>query len=295
MKNYLLLFPLTLILLIFLSCNTDASKETTQDEQQMEMPAPSPTAKIEQKVGLTNVTIKYARPSVRNRVIFGNLVPYDKLWRTGANENSVISFSTPVKIDGVPVPAGNYSIYTIPGADSWDVILYSDSNNWGLPSEWDENKVIVKSKVSSMESAFKVESFQLSIDNISNNSFILGIAWDHVYIPVEINLPTADLVMNSIDEALKNPKSADLYKAALYLLQEKRDLEKAKSWMNQSIEMMEEPKFYQLRQQSLIYAALEDYENAIAIAKVSLEKSIKAENSDYEKMNLDSIDLWSSM
>ena len=295
MKNYLLLFPLTLILLIFLSCNTDASKETTQDEQQMEMPAPSPTAKIEQKVGLTNVTIKYARPSVRNRVVFGNLVPYDKLWRTGANENSVISFSTSVKIDGVPVPAGNYSIYTIPGLDSWDVILYSDSNNWGLPSEWDENKVIVKTKVSSMESSFKVESFQLSIDNISNNSFILGIAWDHVYIPVEINLPTADLVMNSIDEALKNPKSADLYKAAVYLLQEKRDLEKAKSWMDQSIEMMEEPKFYQLRQQSLIYAALEDYENAIAIAKVSLEKSIKAKNSDYEKMNLDSIDLWASM
>jgi len=222
MKNYLLLFPLTLILLIFLSCNTDASKETTQDEQQMEMPAPSPTAKIEQKVGLTNVTIKYARPSVRNRVVFGNLVPYDKLWRTGANENSVISFSTSVKIDGVPVPAGNYSIYTIPGLDSWDVILYSDSNNWGLPSEWDENKVIVKTKVSSMESSFKVESFQLSIDNISNNSFILGIAWDHVYIPVEINLPTADLVMNSIDEALKNPKSADLYKAAVYLLQEKK-------------------------------------------------------------------------
>ena len=101
--------------------------------------------------------------------------------------------------------------------------------------------------------------------------------------------------MNSIKEALKTPKSSDLYKAAVYLLQENRELEQAKSWMNQSLEMMEDPKFYQLRQQSLIYAALEDYENAIAIAKVSLDKSIKAENSDYEKMNLDSIDLWSSM
>jgi hypothetical protein len=275
----------------------DATKDSNEVDvvPQIQTPAPSPTAKIEQKVGLTDVAIQYARPSVRNRVVYGNLVPYNKLWRTGANENSVISFSTSVIIDETTVPAGKYSIYTIPGVDSWDVILYSDSNNWGLPSEWDENKVIVKTKVSTMESAFKVESFQLSIDNVSNNSFVLGIAWDNVYVPVKVDLPTADLVMKSIKEALKTPKSSDLYKAAVYLLQENRELEQAKSWMNQSLEMMEDPKFYQLRQQSLIYAALEDYENAIAIAKVSLEKSIKAGNSDYEKMNLDSIENWGKM
>ena len=297
MKNPLLFLPLIVITLTFTSCVNEDNKENNDVEvvPQIQTPAPSPTAKIEQKVGLTDVAIQYARPSLRNRVVFGNLVPYNKRWRTGANENSIISFSTSVKIDETNVPAGKYSIYTIPGVDSWDVILYSDSNNWGLPSEWDENKVIVKTKVSSIESVFKVESFQLSIDNVSNNSFILGIAWDHVYVPVEINLPTADLVMNSIKEALKTPKSSDLYKAAVYLLQENRELEQAKSWMNQSLEMMEDPKFYQLRQQSLIYAALEDYENAIAIAKVSLDKSIKAGNSDYEKMNLDSIENWSKM
>ena len=297
MKNHLLFLPLIVITLTFTSCVNEDNKENNDVEvvPQIQTPAPSPTAKIEQKVGLTDVAIQYARPSLRNRVVFGNLVPYNKRWRTGANENSIISFSTSVKIDETNVPAGKYSIYTIPGVDSWDVILYSDSNNWGLPSEWDENKVIVKTKVSSIESVFKVESFQLSIDNVSNNSFILGIAWDHVYVPVEINLPTADLVMNSIKEALKTPKSSDLYKAAVYLLQENRELEQAKSWMNQSLEMMEDPKFYQLRQQSLIYAALEDYENAIAIAKVSLDKSIKAGNSDYEKMNLDSIENWSKM
>lgn len=297
MKNNLLFLPLIIITFTLTSCMNDVTKDSNEVEvvPQIQTPAPSPTAKIEQKVGLTDVAIQYARPSVRNRVVYGNLVPYNKLWRTGANENSVISFSTSVKIDETTVPAGKYSIYTIPGVDSWDVILYSDSNNWGLPSEWDENKVIVKTKVSSMELPFKVESFQLSIDNVSNNSFTLGIAWDHVYVPVEINLPTADLVMKSIKEALKTPKSSDLYKAAVYLLQENRELEKAKSWMNQSLEMMEDPKFYQLRQQSLIYAALEDYENAIAIAKVSLEKSIKAGNSDYEKMNLDSIENWGKM
>ena len=262
---------------------------------QIQTPAPSPASKVQQTIGLTDVTIEYARPSARNRVIFGNLVPYNKMWRTGANENSVISFSTSVKIGDTDVPAGKYSVYTIPNENSWEFILYSDSDNWGLPSEWDENKVAVKTTIPSVKLSMKVETFQISMDNISNNNFTLGIAWDDVYVGVDIQLPTAEIVMASIDEALKNPKSSDLYKAAIYLLQENRDLEKAKSWMDQSIEMMEDPKFYQLRQQSLIYAALEDYENAIAIAKVSLEKSIKAKNSDYEKMNLDSIDLWASM
>jgi hypothetical protein len=262
---------------------------------QIQTPAPSPASKVQQTIGLTDVTIEYARPSARNRVIFGNLVPYNKMWRTGANENSVISFSTSVKIGDTDVPAGKYSVYTIPNENSWEFILYSDSDNWGLPSEWDENKVAVKTTVSSVKLSSKVETFQISLDNISNNNFTLGLAWDDVYIGVDIQLPTTNIVMASINKALKNPKSSELYKAAVYLLQENRELEKAKSWMNQSLEMMEDPKFYQLRQQSLIYAALEDYENAIAIARISLEKSIKAGNSDYEKMNLDSIDLWGSM
>ena len=295
MKNFLQILQLTLISLIFLSCNTDASTETVEEVKQMEMPAPSPTAKFEQKAGLTDVVIKYARPSVRNRVVYGNLVPYDKMWRTGANANSIITFSTSVMIDETTIEAGTYSIYTIPGVESWEFILYSDSNNWGLPSKWDESKVAVQTTIPSVKLSSKVETFKISMDNISNNNFTLGISWDDVYVGVNIQLPTADIVMGSIKEVLKNPKSSDLYKAALYLLQENRDLENAKSWMDQSIEMMDEPMFYHLRQQSLIYAALKDYKAATEIAKLSLEKSIKAGNSDYEKMNLDSIDLWASM
>ena len=295
MKNYLLIFQLTLISLIFLSCNKDATSESETEVKQMEMPAPSPAAKFEQKAGLTDVVIKYARPSVRNRVVYGNLVPYDKMWRTGANENSVISFSTSFIIDKTTIAAGTYSIYTIPGVDSWEFILYSDSKNWGLPSKWDESKVAVKTTIPVEKLSSKVETFQISMDNISNNNFTLGIAWDEVYVGVNIELPTADIVMGNIKEVLKNPKSSDLYKAALYLLQENRDLENAKTWMDQSIKMMDEPKFYHLRQQSLIYAALKDYKAATEIAKISLDKSIKAGNSDYEKMNLDSIELWGSM
>jgi tetratricopeptide (TPR) repeat protein len=262
---------------------------------QIQTPAPSPATKVQQTIGLTDITLEYARPSVRNRVVFGNLVPFNKMWRTGANENSIISFSTSIKIGNTDVPAGKYSVYTIPNENSWEFILYSDYNNWGLPSDWDENKVVVRQKFTPIKLENKMESFKFALDDLTNNSFTLGVTWGYFYLPVEIKLPTAKIVMSSIEEVLKNPTSSDLYKAAVYLLQENRDLRMAKEWMNQSIAMMENPRFYQLRQQSLIYAALKDYKMAIKVAKSSLEKSIVAGNADYEKMNQDSISIWSNM
>jgi len=262
---------------------------------QIQTPAPSPATKVQQTIGLTNITLEYARPSVRDRVVFGNLVPFNKMWRTGANENSIISFSTSIKIGDTDVPAGKYSVYTIPNENSWEFILYSDYNNWGLPSDWDENKVVVRQKFTPIKLENKMESFKFALDDLTNNSFTLGITWGYFYLPVEIKLPTTSIVMSSIEEVLKDPTSSDLYKAAVYLLQENRDLRMAKEWMNQSIAMMENPRFYQLRQQSLIYAALKDYKMAIKVAKSSLEKSILAGNADYEKMNQDSISIWSNM
>jgi len=262
---------------------------------QIQTPAPSPATNVQQTIGLTDITLEYARPSVRNRVVFGNLVPFNKIWRTGANENSIISFSTSIKIGDTDVPAGKYSVYTIPNENSWEFILYSDYNNWGLPSDWDENKVVVRQKFTPIKLENKMESFKFALDDLTNNSFTLGITWGYFYLPVEIKLPTTSIVMSSIEEVLKDPTSSDLYKAAVYLLQENRDLRMAKEWMNQSIAMMENPRFYQLRQQSLIYAALKDYKMAIKVAKSSLEKSILAGNAEYEKMNQDSISIWSNM
>ena len=268
---------------------------TSTINSQIKTPDASPATTIEQSVGLTDFILQFARPSVKGREVYGNLVPYDKLWRTGANENSVISFNTSVTIDGKSIPAGKYSIYTIPSKDSWEFILYSDSNNWGLPNKWDETKIVLSHKVYPHELSKKVETFNISFDKLNNNSFTLGISWDYLYIPILFELPTKDTVMSSINEMLKNPNSSDLYKAAVYLLQENIDLNDASLYMEQAISMMDNPRFYHLRQQSLIYAALKDYAKAIEIAKLSLEKSINAGNTDYQKMNRDSIEAWSSM
>jgi len=268
---------------------------TSTINSQIKTPDASPATTIEQSVGLTDFILQFARPSVKGREVYGNLVPYDKLWRTGANENSVISFNTSVTIDGKSIPAGKYSIYTIPSKDSWEFILYSDSNNWGLPNKWDETKIVLSHKVYPHKLSKKVETFNISFDKLNNNSFTLGISWDYLYIPILFELPTKDTVMSSINEMLKNPNSSDLYKAAVYLLQENIDLNDASLYMEQAISMMDNPRFYHLRQQSLIYAALKDYAKAIEIAKLSLEKSINAGNTDYQKMNRDSIEAWSSM
>ena len=268
---------------------------TSTINSQIKTPDASPATTIEQSVGLTDFILQFARPSVKGREVYGNLVPYDKLWRTGANENSVISFNTSVTIDGKSIPAGKYSIYTLPSKDTWEFILYSDSNNWGLPNKWDETKIVLSHKVSPHKLSKKAETFNISFDKLNNNSFTLGISWDYLYIPILFELPTKDTVMSSINEMLKNPNSSDLYKAAVYLLQENIDLNDASLYVEQAISMMDNLRFYHLRQQSLIYAALKDYTKAIEIAKLSLEKSINAGNTDYQKMNRDSIEAWSSM
>ena len=110
-------------------------------QAQIETPQPSPSAKLEQKVGLTDVTVEYSRPAMRGRTIFGDLVPYGQLWRTGANANTKITFSDNVTIGDTSLKAGTYAVFVKPTAKMWEVIFYTDSSNWGTPGEWDEAKV----------------------------------------------------------------------------------------------------------------------------------------------------------
>ena len=136
---------------------------------QVNTPAPSPFQKVEQKVGLTDITLEYSRPSMKGRTIYGDLVPYGAIWRTGANANTKITFSDKVMIGGSTLEAGTYAVYSRPGEKSWEIMFYSDANNWGNPREWDESKVAAKvtSEVYPMEMA--VETFTITFDDLSNN------------------------------------------------------------------------------------------------------------------------------
>ena len=263
---------------------------------QLKTPSASTASEIEQVVGLTEIEVDYNRPSKRGRVIFGNLVPFGKIWRTGANSGTEISFSTDVSINGENINEGTYSIFSIPNEDSWQIIFYSDTDLWSVPRNWEESKIIFQSNFKSNTNNKVVETFSISFEDITNNNVNLVFSWDDTNVIVPIDVPTKSLVEDQIKSIMgDDPKSSDYYSAAVYYLQENINLDIALKWMNKAIEMIENPRFFQLRQQSLILAANGQYKNAIKVAEKSLELSIQANNGDYVKMNNDSIEEWSKM
>lgn len=263
---------------------------------QVTTPQPSPFGKLEQKVGLTDVTVEYSRPSVRGRKIFGALEPFGGMWRTGANKNTVITFSDDVTIEGHEVKAGSYAIFTkLNSATQWDVIFYNDTNNWGVPQKWDESKVAATARVDVMEIPFNVETLAIDINSITNNGATIEIIWEQSYAAIPFTVPTADKVAKSIDAVMAGPNANDYYAAAVYYSQEGKNLEQAKEWMEKAISMVKEPKFWQLRQLSLIYSQMGDKKLAIESAKKSLAAAEKDKNDHYVKLNKDSLKEWGAM
>jgi len=259
---------------------------------QIETPAPSPGAQLIQRVGLTDVSVNYSRPSMRDRVIFGNLVPFDRIWRTGANARTQITFSGEVSVAKEILAPGTYAIFTIPQQDKWEVILYSDYQGNGAPKVLDDDKVVARIITKVTQKDTTVETFTIGIDNISMNSFDLGISWENSHVSVPFSVPTDQAVMSSINKTMAGPSAADYYAAATYMMQDGKDIEQSKMYIDKAMSMLENPGFWQLRQQSLIYAAAGNKKEAIEIAKKSLEASIAAGNEDYIKMNKDSLAEW---
>jgi len=262
---------------------------------QIETPAPSPGSTLQQKVGLTDVTVDYSRPGVKGRTVFGDLVPYGKVWRTGANTRTKITFSDAVTIDGKTLKAGTYAIFSIPQADAWEVVFYSEYAGGGAPAELDETKVAARVTATVDVIPFNVESFTIDINNITSSSATLEFIWEKTMVAVPFTVPTDKTVSASIEKTMAGPTANDYYSSAVYYMQEGKDLDKSKMWMDKAMSMVEEPAFWQLRQQSLLYAKMGDKKNAIATAKKSLEKSKEAKNDDYVKMNTDSLKEWGAM
>jgi len=262
-------------------------------QAQVKTPQASPSTKIEQVVGLTDVEIDYSRPSAKGRTVYGELVPYGKLWRTGANANTTITFSEDVVIDGKTLKKGKYALYTLPKADSWDVIFYADTDNWGLPENWDDAKVALRTTVKPETLNRKVETFTIGVNNVDNDSASLELSWEKTIVAVKFEVPTQKTAMKSIEKTLAGPSSSDFFSSAQYFYQSNGDLNKALTWVNKAVDMEKEPPFWYLRLKSLIQAKKGDKVGAVETAKLSLAAAEKAKNMDYVKMNKDSIAEWS--
>lgn len=263
---------------------------------QIETPAPSPFSKTEQKVGLTDVTLEYSRPSMKGRKIFGGLEDYGKVWRTGANANTKLTFSTDFMVDGKTLKKGTYALYTIPGEKTWDVLLYTDASNWGTPRKWDESKVAAKVTVAPIQIPMPIETFTITFDDLTNNSAVIGIMWEDVYVGLKFETPTDKMVDANIAKVMNGPSANDMYGAAVYYLQAGKDIKQAQVWIDKAVEMTsEKPRFWYLRQQSLIHAKAGNTKGAIAAAKASLKYATEAGNAGYIKMNKASLKEWGAM
>ena len=265
-------------------------------EAQVKTPQPSPKATVEQIVGLTTVDVVYSRPSTKGRTIFGDLVPFGKVWRTGANENTIITFSDDVSIDGKTLAKGKYALFTLPKADNWEIIFYKSADNWGNPEEWKESDVALRANAKPTMIDRKVETFTIGINNVTNDAADLEISWEKTFVAIKFEVPTQKTAIASINKALAGPTAGDYFSSAQYFLQSNGDLNKALDYINKAVSMTktgEDAPFWYLRQKSLIQAKLNDKKGAIETAKLSLAGATKAKNDDYVKMNNDSIAEWS--
>lgn len=262
-------------------------------EAQIKVPQASPKSELTQTVGLTEVKIEYSRPSAKGRVIFGDLVPFGKVWRAGANANTTISFSEDVVINGTTLKKGEYALYISPKADEWEIIFYSDTNNWGNPEKWDDTKVALKASAKTEVLNRTVETFTINIANTDLNSANLEFSWEKTLVALKFEVPTQKTAMASIDKVLSGPTAADYFSAAQYYFSSNGDLNKALAYATKAYDMHEKKPYWYSRLKSQIQAKLGDKKAAVETAKISLEGAKAANNPDYVKMNEESIKEWS--
>ena len=260
---------------------------------QIVAPKASPQGKIEQKIGVTDVKVEYYRPMKNNRVVFGEVVPFNEIWRTGANENTKFTCSDALVFGTDTLRAGTYALFTKPSASNWEIYFYTETSNWGLPETWDASKVALKVNAPTNSLNDVVEVFTMNLDPVTNKMGQLSISWDKTRVTVPFAVPTTQKVLASIEKTMTGPSANDYHAAAEFYYKEKKDLQKAREWATKAVEMRGEDAYWMLRVKALIEAELGDYKAAIETAKKSLLAAEKGENKAYVAMNKASIEEWS--
>lgn len=251
---------------------------------QVKTPQPSPTAEIEQKIGLTEIEITYSRPGIKGRKIYGELVPFGEVWRTGANAATKIEVKDPIKVAGKDLLPGKYSILTIPDAGEWTIIFNSDPKT--SVSNYDQAKDVFRFKVKPKAYAERTESFTIDFANFKDNGADVRLIWENTIVSFPIEVETAKMVQETIDKTLAGPSSRDYYQSARYYAENDMDINKAVEWINKAVELDgEDQKFWVTHWQAKILAKSGDKKGAIKAAEKSLELSKAANYMSYIENN----------
>jgi len=251
--------------------------------QQLKVPAASPTQTIEQNFVLSTIKIEYSRPSVKGRVIYGDLVPFGKTWRTGANASTKITFGEDVMVEGRAVSAGTYALYTIPNKDNWEIMLYNDLMLGGNVAEYKAENEFLRFNSKPSVIANKVETFTINVADITTNSANIELLWEQTRIAFKVSVDSDSTIMKNIESSLAKDMRP-YHQAANYYYANNKDLKKALEWETKAIEL--NPKaFYMVHLKAKIQLKLKDYKGAIATAEQSIKLAKEAKNDDYVLMN----------
>ncbi len=255
-----------------------------------DLPKASPLGEVKQVVGLTNVDVTYSRPSVKGRKIFGELLPFDKLWRLGANANTTISFDSPVLINGEKLDKGTYSMFAIPGKDTWMIIFNKNSKQSG-EGDYKKEEDALRLKATPRSSAF-TETLTFDFDSVKDDKANLVIRWENTQVSVGIAANATPQALANIQKAMaeKDVKASTYGNSARFMLDRGMKPEEALKWAQTAFKM--DPKFYNMYTLSLAFAANEKYKDAIEMAKTSMQAAKEAGNDAYVNMNEENIKEW---
>ncbi len=251
-------------------------------EAQLKTPAPSPTQTVKQDFGLGSIELSYSRPVMKGRKIFGDLVPFGNVWRTGANSATLVTFSDEVTIGGKKVPAGKYGLLSIPNKDSWTLII-SKQLDVTSPAAYKAESDVVRVDVNTMKLAEKTESFTIQFANVKPTSCELHIMWENTAVSLPISTDVDKKVMTQIDQ-LMNKDTRPYFNAAMYYMDNGKDLNQALSWFDKAVEM-NAAAFWIHHQRANCLAKLGKKAEAKAAAEKSKELAAAAKNDDYVKLN----------
>lgn len=252
------------------------------EAQQLNTPQPSPTANVKQNFALSSIEISYSRPGVKGRKIFGDLVPYGKVWRTGANNATTINFGEDVTIGGKKVAAGKYGLLSIPGETEWTFIITKQLDVTS-PAAYKQDQDVVRVTAKPEALPFSIETMMINIDNIKSNSCTIGLVWANVFAGFEVTSDVDSKVMEQIKGTMEGD-NRPYFAAAQYYIDNGKDLNKAVEWLDKAYAQNPEA-FWVLYQKARAQKMLGKKADAIATSNKSIEIAKKAKNDDYVALN----------
>lgn len=249
-------------------------------QAQLTTPQPSPAASVSQVVGLTDVEVTYSKPGMKDRVVFGELVPFGKIWRTGANKATSVSFSTDVTIGGAEVKAGTYSLFTIPNKEEWTIMLNSETELWGA-GDYDAAKEVAKFMIKPSTTKDAYETFTIDFSHLKGANGHINLRWENTLAAIPIETGAMDAVEKQIKEILVDgPGAGTYYNAARFYLENDKDIDQAIAWINTAIEKRPNA-FWYMHQKAKMQAKKGDVKAAIATAEKSMKMASENEAGDY--------------